>query len=55
MAEDQSQSFRELLGFVDAILLPDAEEDAAEVRRRLDDATPDFLNLLQQKVTRRCA
>ena len=52
MAEDQS--FRELLGFVDAALAPDAEISAAEVQGRLGDAMPDFLNLLQQKVIGLC-
>lgn len=48
MAEDQS--FRELLAFVDAALAPDADADAADVQRRLQNAMPDFLNLLHQKV-----
>lgn len=53
MAEDQS--FRELLGFVDVALAPDADVSAAEVQGRLGDAMPDFLNLLQQKVFGRFA
>lgn len=47
------QSFRELLAFVDAALAPDADVDVADAERRLQNAMPDLLNLLQQKV-RRC-
>lgn len=50
MAGDQS--FQELAAFLDAALAPDADVDAADVQRRLQNATPDFLNLLQQKVLR---